>query len=213
MNESIANKKKRIKDILRELKNEYPNSKCSLTYDSPFQLLVATILSAQCTDERVNKVTKVLFEKFPDAKSFYALTEKKIGKLIYSTGFYNNKAKNIKKMSDIVNNEYKGEIPDNIDELITLPGVGRKTANVVLGNVFKIPSLVVDTHVTRISNLLYLVNSKNAVVIERNLCKVTPKEDWSLFAHLFIDHGRKTCIAHRPQCNNCVISTYCPSSK
>ncbi len=210
--ESLKNKKIRAAEIIKRLKHEYPDSKCSLIYDTPFQLLVATILSAQCTDERVNKVTSVLFKKYPDAESFSRLSEKQIGKLIYSTGFYNNKAKNIKKMSDIVFIKYSGNIPSNIEELVELPGVGRKTANVVLGNVFDVPSLVVDTHVTRITNLLKLSKTKNAVLIERQLCKIVEKKDWSVFAHLLIDHGRKICIANRPKCIECFISDVCPSS-
>jgi len=213
MNESILNKKKRISKIISILKEEYPNSKCSLNFKSPFQLLVATILSAQCTDERVNKVTELVFKKHPDAESFSKLSIEKIGKMIYSTGFYNNKAKSIKNMSDIVWNQYNGEIPNKIEELVKLPGVGRKTANVVLGNVFSIPALVVDTHVTRITNLLKFVKTKNAVLIERQLCKIVKNEDWSIFAHLLIDHGRKVCIANRPQCLNCELSNLCPSSK
>ncbi len=210
--ESLKNKKIRVAEIIKRLKHEYPDSKCSLIYDTPFQLLLATILSAQCTDERVNKVTSVMFKKYPDAESFSKLSEKEIGRLIYSTGFYNNKAKNIKKMSDIVFIKYNGDIPSNIDELVELPGVGRKTANVVLGNVFDVPSLVVDTHVTRITNLLKLSKTKNAVLIEKQLCKIVEKEDWSVFAHLLIDHGRKICIANRPQCTKCFISDVCPSS-
>ena len=213
MIESLKDKKNRISQIIFILKNEYPNSKCSLNFKSPFQLLVSTILSAQCTDERVNKVTKTIFSKYPDAKSFSKLTAHQIGKLIYSTGFYNNKAKNIKKMSDIVWNDYQGEIPDNIDKLVELPGVGRKTANVVLGNIFNIPALVVDTHVTRISNLLKFVNTKNAVLIEKQLCKIVNNVDWSIFAHLLIDHGRKVCIANRPQCLSCKLINFCPSGK
>ena len=212
MKESIKNKKNRISQIISILKEEYPDSKCSLIYDSPFQLLVATILSAQCTDERVNKVTSVIFKDYPDAESFSNLSVEKIGKLIYSTGFYNNKAKNIKKMSDIVWREYNGGVPEDIELLVSLPGVGRKTANVVLGNIFNIPSLVVDTHVTRITNLLKFVNTKNAVLIEKQLCKIVDSNDWSIFAHLLIDHGRKACIANRPRCFDCVISDFCPSA-
>ena len=211
-NESIKNKKIRISKIISILKDEYPDSKCSLIYKSPFQLLVATILSAQCTDERVNKVTSIMFKKYPDAKSFSKLSIQEIGKLIYSTGFYNNKAKNIKKMSDIVCKDLKGEIPNNIDSLVQLPGVGRKTANVVLGNVFKKPALVVDTHVTRITNLLKFVNTKNAVIIEQELCKIVDPLNWSIFAHLLIDHGRKVCIANRPKCIECSFKMLCPSS-
>ena len=210
--ESLINKKKRIAKIISILKEEYPDSKCSLIYDNPFQLLVATILSAQCTDERVNKVTSKIFPKYPDAKAFSMLSKEEIGELIYSTGFYNNKAKNIKGMSDTVSKKYNGEIPDNIDQLTQLPGVGRKTANVVLGNVFNVPSLVVDTHVTRIANLLKFTRSKNPVIIEKELCKIVDNKDWSIFAHLLIDHGRKVCIANRPQCDVCSFNEYCPSS-
>ena len=213
MSESLKDKKDRISKIISILKNEYPNSKCSLNFKSPFQLLVSTILSAQCTDERVNKVTKVIFSKYPDAKSFSKLTADQIGKLIYSTGFYNNKARNIKKMSDIVWNDYQGDVPNNIDKLVELPGVGRKTANVVLGNIFNMPALVVDTHVTRITNLLKFVNTKNAVLIEKQLCKIVKNVDWSIFAHLFIDHGRKVCIANRPQCSSCKLIELCPVGK
>ena len=212
MRESLKNKKNRISKIVSILKKEYPDSKCSLIYEDPFQLLVATILSAQCTDERVNKVTSIVFKEYPDAQAFSKLSVKKIGKLIYSTGFYNNKAKNIKKMSDIVWNKYKGNIPEDINMLVDLPGVGRKTANVVLGNVFNVPSLVVDTHVTRITNLLKFVKTKNAVLIEKELCKIVDAENWSIFAHLLIDHGRKICIANRPKCNDCVLNDLCPSS-
>ncbi len=210
--ESKKNKVSRITSIIDSLKKEYPDSKCSLIFENPFQLLVATILSAQCTDERVNKVTSKIFPKYPDSQDFSKLSQNQIGKMIYSTGFYNNKAKNIKKMSDIVTEKYHGIIPDNLDELTQLPGVGRKTANVVLGNVFNTPALVVDTHVTRITNLLKFVKSKNAVIIEKELCKIVDRKDWSIFAHLLIDHGRKVCIANRPQCMDCTIKNLCPSS-
>ena len=209
---SIVNQKNRISKIIEILKDEYPESKCSLNYENPFQLLVATILSAQCTDERVNKVTKRLFSKFKDVRAFNKLTSKEIGKEIFSTGFYNNKAKSIKGMSAMLINRFNGEIPSNIDNLVKLPGVGRKTANVVLGNYFNIPGLVVDTHVTRISNLLKFTTSRNAVIIERKLNKIINKNDWIVFTHLIIDHGREVCIANRPQCNKCVVYRYCPSS-
>ncbi len=213
MRETFKNQRIRMKNIVQILKREYPDSKCSLLYDTPFQLLLSTILSAQCTDERVNKVTKKVFEKYPDANSISNLSLSKICQLIYSTGFYNNKAKNIKKMSQEVCEKYNGEIPDNIDLLVKLPGVGRKTANVVLGNVFNQPALVVDTHVTRISNLLKFVKTQNAVSIEKELCKIVDKENWSIFAHLLIDHGRKICVANRPKCSECALSDLCPSSK
>tara|TARA_Y100000814_G_C12173387_1_gene348747 strand:+ start:18 stop:659 length:642 start_codon:yes stop_codon:yes gene_type:complete len=212
MRESLKNKKYRIAEVVSKLRAEYPNSKCSLNFETPFQLLVATILSAQCTDERVNKVTSKIFPKYPDSKAFSKLTSKQIGKLVYSTGFYNNKAKNIKMMSDFVYKNYDGEIPPDINSLVELPGVGRKTANVVLGTVFGKAALVVDTHVTRISNLLGFVKSVNAVIIERELSKIVDENSWSIFAHLMIDHGRKVCIANRPQCSSCVLSDLCPSS-
>ena len=211
--ETLKEQKKRINDIVLRLIKEYPDSKCSLIYKSPFQLLVATILSAQCTDERVNKVTYKLFKKYPNSKSFSGLTEKEIGRLIYSTGFYNNKAKNIKAMSDIINSKYDGVVPNEINLLVELPGVGRKTANVVLGNVFNTPALVVDTHVTRITNLLQFVKTQNAVIIEKMLCKIVGSTYWSIFAHLLIDHGRKICIANRPKCSECILSNLCPSKK
>ena len=211
--ESLRTRKKRTIDIIRILKKEYPDSRCSLIFESSFQLLVATILSAQCTDARVNKVAEILFSKYPTPFDYIPLTVAQIGEEIFSTGFYNNKAKSIKSLCDILVNQYNGEVPSSIDLLVELPGVGRKTANVLLGNYFGIPGLVVDTHVTRISNLLKLSSSKNPVIIEKDLEKIVPKEDWIIFTHLIIDHGRAICIARRPQCFKCVISSYCPSNK
>tara|TARA_Y100000590_G_scaffold353249_1_gene406087 strand:- start:332 stop:976 length:645 start_codon:yes stop_codon:yes gene_type:complete len=210
--ESLAKKKTRMSQIVMRLKKEYPESKCSLIYDSPFQLLVATILSAQCTDERVNKVTKVLFFKYPSVMDFVNVSLSVLKKEIFSTGFYNNKAKSIKAMSKTLLESYAGKLPENLEEMIKLPGVGRKTANVVLGNVYSVPSLVVDTHVTRITNLLKFVKSKNAVIIEKELMKVVDKNSWTIFAHLLIDHGRKVCIANRPKCKECILFDLCPSS-
>ena len=211
--ESLQKKRKRMAHIIFFLKQEYPNAHCSLEYKSSFQLLVSTILSAQCTDKRVNKVTQTLFIKYPNPRDFANLPLELIKKEIYSTGFYKNKAKSIKGMAAAVVNEYGGELPQTLNEMVKLPGVGRKTANVVLGNINGIPSLVVDTHVTRITNILKFVNTKNAVKIEKNLEKITKKEDWTLFAHLLIDHGRAVCIANRPQCHHCVIAEFCPSAK
>ena len=210
--ESLKGKRSRMGEIISRLKALYPNSKCSLNYKSAFQLLVATILSAQCTDERVNKVTSVMFNKYPDAKAFSRLSVKEIAKEIYSTGFYNNKSKNIKAMSDIVMEKYNGEVPDNMEELVVLPGVGRKTANVVLGNYFDVPGMVVDTHVTRITNLLGFVKTRNAVVIEREMEKVVERSDWTIFSHLLIDHGRAICVANRPDCSACDLSDLCRSA-
>ena len=209
--ESFFKKRKRLAYIVSHLKEEYPDSKCSLHYQTSFQLLVATILSAQCTDERVNMVTQNLFDKYPEPEDIAKLPLEVIKKAIYSTGFYNNKSKSIKGMSMTVMRKYKGELPQTLEELVELPGVGRKTANVVLGTVHGIPSVVVDTHVTRITNLLRVVRTKNAVKIEKELAAILNKNDWTLFAHLLIDHGRAVCIANRPRCNNCVISELCPS--
>jgi endonuclease III len=202
----------RMEEIVSLLKIEYPHSRCSLNYQTPFQLLVSTILSAQCTDERVNKVTVNLFKKYPDAIAFSKLTISEIGKEIYSTGFYNNKAKSIKGMSSAIIEEHENKIPNTMDELISLPGVGRKTANVILGIAYNTPSLVVDTHVTRLSNLLGFVSSKNAVIIEKKLMKIVKRSDWTIFGHLLIDHGRAVCIARRPQCTNCILKELCISA-
>ena len=211
--ESVSNQRMRMAEIIIRLKREYPDSRCSLIYESPFQLLVSTILSAQCTDERVNKVANKLFAKYPSAKDFEKLQLDTIKKAIYSTGFYNNKAKSIKGMAIAVIDRHGGVLPDNLEEMVKLPGVGRKTANVVLGNVYNIPSVVVDTHVTRITNMLNFVNTKDAVKIERKLMKIINQNDWTIFAHLLIDHGRAICVANRPQCGECVISEFCPSNK
>ena len=213
MRESIKNKKIRISKIIKILKKEYPDSKCSLDFKNPFQLIVSTILSAQCTDERVNKVTSKIYNKYKTAMDFSKLSLSEIKKMIYSTGFYNNKAKSIYGLTHQILERYNGEIPGNMDDLVLLPGVGRKTANVVLSTGFKIPGIVVDTHVTRLSNLLKLSKTRNAVIIERELEKIINKENWIIFTHLIIDHGRKTCIANRPKCSECVISDFCPSSK
>ena len=209
--ESILKKRKRLAYVVSHLKEEYPDSKCSLHYKTSFQLLVATILSAQCTDERVNKVAQNLFAKYPEAKDFATLPLETLKKAIYSTGFYNNKSKSIKGMSIAVIEQYGGGLPQTLKEMIKLPGVGRKTANVVLGNIHGIPSIVVDTHVTRITNLLHFVKNQNAVKIEKELAEILDKNDWTLFAHLLIDHGRAVCIANRPRCNDCVIAEFCPS--
>jgi len=209
--ESILKKRQRMGHIVSRLKQEYPDSKCSLHYKTSFQLLVATILSAQCTDERVNKVTQNLFSKYSEPKDFVTLPLEALKKAIYSTGFYNNKSKSIKGMSISVMEHYGGELPQTLDEMVKLPGVGRKTANVVLGTVHGIPSIVVDTHVTRITNLLHFVKIQNAVIIEIELAKILDKSDWTLFAHLLIDHGRAVCVANRPRCYDCVIAEFCPS--
>ena len=207
----MKSKTKRAKEIILRLIREYPNTKCSLNYKSPFQLLVATILSAQCTDKRVNKVARNLFSKYPKVENYIELKQSILEKIIYSTGFYKNKSKSILSLSKVLYFNYDSIIPQEINELIKLPGVGRKTANVVLGIEFNFPALVVDTHVTRISNLLSITNSNNAIIIEKDLMKIFNKKYWIKIALLFIDHGRAICIARRPKCNLCVLSDLCPS--
>ncbi len=202
----------RIEKIINLLLSAYPNSKCSLEYENAFQLLVATILSAQCTDKRVNLVTKKLFKDYPDANAFDKITIKKLEKLIFSTGFYKNKARSILKTAKIIKKDYNGMVPNLINDLVKLPGVGRKTANVVLGTYYNIPSIVVDTHVTRIINLLGFTNTKDAVKIEFTLQQIIDNKYWVKFTHLIIDHGRKVCVANRPQCHDCCLSELCPSS-
>ena len=213
MRESKLKKLERMQTVLTLLKKEYPHAECALTYSTPFQLLIATILSAQCTDARVNIVTPILFSAYPDA---YVMSKAKLSdieKIIHSTGFYKAKAKNILACSKQIINHFNGELPLSIEELTTLPGVGRKTANVLLGNAFGMNvGITVDTHVTRIINLLKFVQSKDAVKIEMSLIPLVPQDDWTVFTHVIIQHGREVCIARRPKCQNCIISKYCPSA-
>ena len=213
MRESKLKKLERMQTVLTLLKKEYPHAECALTYSTPFQLLIATILSAQCTDARVNIVTPTLFSAYPDA---YVMSKAKLSdieKIIHSTGFYKAKAKNILACSKQIINHFNGELPLSIEELTTLPGVGRKTANVLLGNAFGMNvGITVDTHVTRIMNLLKFVQSKDAVKIEMSLIPLVPQDDWTVFTHVIIQHGREVCIARRPKCQNCSISKYCPSA-
>ncbi len=208
-----------VDEIIRLLKKQYPNATIALKYGNNFQLLVAVILSAQCTDERVNKVTPVLFKRFVSAKDFAECDIEELEKLIYSTGFYKNKARNIKAAAVIVVKKFGGRVPDNMKDLLTLPGVARKTANVILFEAFgKTEGIVVDTHVARISGLLGLVpkklsDAKNAVKIEERLMEIVPKKDWGNIAYLFIDHGRAICVARRPKCEICTLNKICPSSR
>lgn len=214
MRESKVRKQQRMHDIIALLKKEYPDAECALHHSTPFQLLIATILSAQCTDARVNLVTPTLFSAYPDAKSLSKADLTDIEDIIHSTGFYKAKAKNIKACSEQIIKRFKGELPLTIEELTTLPGVGRKTANVLLGNAYGINAgITVDTHVTRIMNLLKFVASTDAVKIEINLLPLIPKEEWTMFTHIIIQHGREVCIARRPKCHDCIISDLCPSSK
>jgi endonuclease-3 len=207
-------KKEYINVIISRLSKMYPDAKISLNFTTPFELLVAIILSAQCTDKRVNIVTKKLFKKYKKIEDYNKVDIKNLEKDIYSTGFYKNKAKNIKKLAYIINQEYKGEIPSDIDTLITLPGIGRKTANVFLANYYKKNvGVIVDTHMIRISNLLHLTKSSNATKIENILNKIVDKKDYLKFSDLIISLGRDKCIARFPKCSECVLSDICPSSK
>lgn len=201
-----------ISQVLQALKKEYPDAHCALNYQNPFELLIATILSAQCTDERVNQVTAILFKKYPDPFQMAKAKVKDLEKIVHPTGFYHNKAKNIKACSQALIDRHQGVVPQELEHLIELAGVGRKTANVVLGNAFGIPSgVVVDTHVKRLSQRFGWTQSDNAVVIERELSEVVPKKNWIMLPHWLISHGRAVCKARNPQCDSCVIADLCPS--
>ena len=212
--ESRAAKKKRTLEIIARLHREYPDAKCSLTFRNPFQLLVATILSAQCTDERVNQVTPTLFKRFPKPQDMADARPEELEEIIKSTGFFRNKTKSLLGMSAAVAELHKGKVPDEMDALVDLPGVGRKTANVVLGNAFgKSEGVVVDTHVTRLSQRLGLTGQTDAVKIELDLMELVPREEWTVISHLFIDHGRAICKAPTPRCEVCFLNDICPSSR
>lgn len=200
--------------ILAHLKNAYPDAHCELDFTNPFQLICATILSAQCTDVRVNMVTPTLFAKYPDAQALAAARQEDVEEIIRSTGFFRNKAKSLIGMAQAVVAEHGGEIPASMDSLVKLPGVGRKTANVVLGNAFAInEGVVVDTHVARVSGRLGLTAHTDPVRIEQDLMRLAPREEWTLLSHLLIFHGRRICIARKPRCRECVLAPLCPSAE
>jgi len=205
--------KSKAKKIISLLKKEYPNSRCTLDFKTPHQLLVATILSAQCTDERVNIVTKDLFKKYKKTKNFAEAPINELETDIRSTGFFRNKAKAIKESAAIIDKIYKGRMPDNLNELTKLPGVGRKTGSVILGAAFNTAEgIVVDTHVTRLSQRLGFSKNKDAVKIEKDLMQIIPKKNWIIISHLLIDHGRAVCNARRPDCPGCKLKNLCPSA-
>jgi endonuclease-3 len=211
--ESTAAKKERTMKIITALRQTYPNAHCELNFSSPLELLIATILSAQCTDKRVNIVTAELFKKYRSAKDFAAAPLAEIETAIRSTGFFRNKAKNIKACCAALVEKFDGKVPHTMDELHALAGVGRKTANVVLGNAFGINvGVVVDTHVTRLSNRLGLVKGTDAVKLklEQELMKLVPQNEWTIFSHWLIWHGRRRCVARKPDCVNCEIQKLCP---
>lgn len=203
-------KKERVKFILEKLEEKFGKPKCALNYDTPFELLVAVILSAQCTDKRVNIVTEAMFKEYNTPEQFATMDIEKIEELIKSTGFYRNKAKNIQKASQQLLEKYNGELPQEMDKLLELGGVGRKTANVVRGEVWGLADgITVDTHVKRITNLLGLTEEQDPVKIERDLMKIVPKKSWIDFSHYIILQGRDKCIARHPKCDECEIKEAC----
>jgi endonuclease III len=212
-NESFEQKQRRARTIVKILKKFYPVDKTALTYHEPFQLLIAVILSAQCTDVRVNMVTPALFARFKSIKEFASADQIDLEKYIHSTGFYHNKAKNIIGCCTALLEHHKGIVPQTIEELIQLPGVGRKTANVVLGDAFgKIEGLVVDTHVIRLAYRFGFTTETDPVKIESELMPLIPKKEWFFFSHALIYHGRKICSARTPLCADCMVNHLCPSS-
>jgi len=207
---NAAERKERVAEILRILDEMYPAATCALRHDNPWQLLVATILSAQCTDKRVNEVTPGLFAKYPTPEDFAAVRAEVLANDIRSTGFFNNKAKSIVGAAKKIVTEFGGQVPRTMEEMLTIPGAARKTANVVLGTAYGIASgVVVDTHVQRIANRLDLTKQMDPVKIEEDLKKVIPKEKWILFSHQIILHGRARCIARNPKCVECQLNPLC----
>ncbi len=203
-----------INEIIRRLKKEYPDAHCALNHANAFELLIATILSAQCTDERVNQVTAELFRKYRRPQDYADASPEELERDIHSTGFFRNKAKNIRAACRQIIELYGGEIPQTMDELLVLNGVARKTANVVLGNAFGIASgVVVDTHVARLSQRLALTEHEAPEKIERDLQEIVPEKDWIMFPHLLISHGRKICQARKPKCPECVLNDICPTGQ
>lgn len=205
--------KERTRQVIRLLKRAYPDAKCSLNHSNPFELLIATILSAQCTDERVNIVTADLFRKYRKPEDYLKVPPSELQEDIRTTGFFRNKARSIQGTAKVLSEVYSGRVPETMDELLELPGVARKTANVVLGNAFGVKAgVVVDTHVTRLSRRLGFTRERQAEKIESDLIQIVPKRDWVIFPHLLIYHGRRICKARNPLCADCVIEKYCPSS-
>ena len=201
----------RAATVVERLASEYPVAECALVHQGPLQLLVATILSAQCTDERVNLVTPALFARYSDAAAFAGADPAELEELIRSTGFFRAKARSIIEMSEEVVARFGGEVPDRMEELVTLRGVGRKTANVVLGNAFGIPGLTVDTHMLRLSNRLRWTTSADPVKVEQDIAALIPRKEWTLLSHRVIWHGRRVCHARKPACGACGLARWCPS--
>jgi endonuclease III len=204
--------RRRANRIRAALTTLYPDVHCALEHQTPLQLLIATILSAQCTDVRVNMVTPALFAKYKTAADFASAKPKELESMIASTGFFRNKAKNIIECCKMLEDKHNGEVPDNLEDLVVLPGVGRKTANVVLGNAFGIPGITVDTHVGRLSRRLGLTDQDDPVKVEQDLMKLIPEADWTMFSHRLIFHGRQVCAARKPNCAACTLSKLCPKN-
>jgi endonuclease-3 len=209
----VGPKRARIRPIIETLARAHPDAKIALRSQSPLQLLVAVMLSAQTTDVNVNKVTPALFEKYPRPEDYLAVPQEEVERDIYATGFYRQKAKSLRGTMRMIIEEFDGEVPRSIDELVRLPGVARKTANVVAAELGTAQGIVVDTHVRRLSQRLGLTKQEDPVKIERDLVKLVPREEWGRFPHLLIWHGRRVCIARRPLCEVCVVSDLCPSSR
>ncbi len=210
MKENISSKKQRVCDIIEIFDKVYSDADCTLEYENGLQLLISTQLAAQCTDARVNIVAKDLYKKYPDVYAFANADELELQQDIKPTGFFRNKAKNIIACCQMLINEYDGEIPNTMEDLLRLPGVGRKTANLVLGDFFGIPGIVVDTHATRLSNRMGFTTNSDPYKIELDLQKIVPTEKWSSFCHQLVYHGREFCSARSPKCDSCPINHLCP---
>ena len=210
MSPKITAEASSARSIYRILTKEYPDAKCELDFNSPLELLVATVLSAQCTDVRVNAVTPVLFNRFPTIETLAAAKVSEVEEIIYSTGFFRSKAKNIKELANKILNDFGGEVPNDLAKLITLPGVGRKTANVVLGNAFGIPGLTVDTHFGRLSRRFGWSTATDPVKVENDVAKLIPEKEWTLLSHKLIWHGRRICHSRKPECGICPLAKLCP---
>ena len=212
--ETLQQRQARAAAILRRLKKEYPDAKCELDWSTPLELAVATILSAQCTDKRVNLVTPALFRKYRTAKEWAAAPQATLEKEFHSTGFFRNKAKNVRALMARLDAEFGGELPGDFDVLVSLPGIGRKTANLLVATVFGKPGLVVDTHFIRLSNRLgFVKNETDATKIERELAKIVPPPDWTDWSHRMVWHGRRRCFARKPDCANCPLADLCPAAE
>ena len=212
MSPKITAEASSARSIYRILTKEYPDARCELDFNSPLELLIATVLSAQCTDVRVNAVTPVLFKRFPTLETLAAAKLSEVEEIIYSTGFFRSKAKNIKELANKILNDFGGEVPYDLAQLVTLPGVGRKTANVVLGNAFGIPGLTVDTHFGRLSRRFGWSTATDPVKVENDVAKLIPEKEWTLLSHKLIWHGRRICHSRKPECGICPLAKLCPSA-